>query len=329
VRDTVEELVLDNNKSIPLRVWHVDIYECQSVEQGCGANDPQINVPAHSTVVLRRLAVIHDLWHASYEVRFRAAPPADAATYAFTVPTSGPATALVAPLALATTDYRPIEATRSAAAWHMVNPSARISVWVEEFETNSDDSIRIELSGARMPFDTTGHVGANEYQWLPLLRDVPADVATLAALADTIRRAESLASVMPLDTSEVHHAAVLGLAPRGHLIVAPRSLGAGRWGACRYSAEPSATTLVVELVALEDWCAPPRGTAALRYNTFVTVLPSSIPIGESLPVCAAYTLRIPGGWEGVDWLTDATRCPADGPAANPREPNVLVLKRAR
>jgi hypothetical protein len=211
----------------------------------------------------------------------------------------------------------------------MVKPSAYLSVWIEEFQPAGRDSVTIELSAARMPTTADGGVVANEYDWLPLLSDIPAEVATLARLGDEVRAADGLADGTPIDTSLAQHAAVLGLPPRGHLIVAPRDLGNGRWGVCRYSAARSAAPLVVELAMMSDWCALPTEGTPLHYNTFVSIFPNAVALGDSVSVCVPYTTQIPWGWEAVEWRRDAARCPADGQEADPGQPNVLVLKRVR
>ena len=327
VNDSTENIVLENRRDVGLRAWQLTVYDCLAVRQGCGADDPRLVVPPHSTVVLRTVAVVPGVWHFGYEAFWRPAPPPNAASYQLTVSITGPATVLVAPLALAVDGYRPIETGRSMAAWHMVKPSAHLSVWVEEIQKVGSDSLTIELSGARMPTTAAGGVVANEYYWLPLMSDIPANVATLASLGDEVRLAERLASDTPIDTSLARHAAALGLPPPGHLIVAPRDLGDGRWGVCRYSAAPSAATLVVELAAMSDWCARPAEGERLQYNTFVSVFPNAVALGGSVSVCVPYTTRIPWGWDAVEWQHDATRCPADGQEADPNQPNVLVLRR--
>jgi len=217
--------------------------------------------------------------------------------------------------------------SHSFEVWHMINVAGRLAVWLEQ-DTVGTDSVRIQLSGVRLPADSAGRVSAQDQDdWRPLTATNAADVAELHALGEEVRRAEAEAVEKPLDTAQAMHATVLALPPRSHLTVAPRNLGNGKWAFCRYSAGQPEEPLVVGLANMSDWCQPASDAAALEFNTFLIMNPVTLSKGQILETCAAYTTNIPGNWDRVAWYTDNTRCPADGAAADSSQPNILVLKR--
>ncbi len=327
VNESNEKLVFTNTASHAVRLWQVSVYDCNLyVRSGCGTTDPHLEVQPHDSVTLRTFAIMQG-WRLYYEVSWRSAPPANAVHDEFTVRASGPGALLVAPRALAAESFRPLGKSHSLGLWQMINPAQRISVWLEQLSNEAGDSLRIELSGARMNGDS-GRVFGDEDQWRPLTTDDTADISALRSIANDLRQAEAAASDAPLDTAEAMHDAALALPSRAGLPLAPRRLGNGEWEICRYAADLTATPLVVRLERRSGWCEPERSDSEpLKYNAFVIVDPTSYPVGKLLETCAAYTTNLPGQWDRVEWHRDPKRCPADGRAADSTQPNVLVLKR--
>ncbi len=326
--DTTQRLALVNLTDRPVRVWQVALYDCVNVRHGCGATIPRRVVASGGSATLATLTVEKN-WRAYWGVIWRPAPPTDAAMFELTARASGPATLLVAPLALARVSYRPFEANYSFRDWEMVDLRQRIAVWVEQHTTPEGDSLQIELMAARIPIDSSGRLLADDGLWIPIERSDSIGAKTVADLGQRIRDAELHAAVHPLDTTDALHAGELRLPPRTKLALAPRNLGGGRWALCRYSTGLTEVPLVVDLARMDDWCPSQPHVPALHFNAFVVANPVLEPIGKMLETCAAYTTRIPGGWEPVEWHSDPQRCPADGPAANSQQPNILVLVRRR
>lgn len=322
--DTVEDLVFTNTRNVPVYMWQVAVYHCENITHDCGVTDPHLIVAPRAKVTLRRMGIIPKIWRLYYEVYWRPLPADHPLWESITVGRSGPATLLVAPRALTRDGFRPKGKSHSYEAWNLLNATRRLAVWVEQ-DTATRDSLHILLSGARMPVDAQGHVVADEDKWAVMSATDTADVTSLEALLGDVRRAESSAVSAPLDTAEALHDAALGFTPRGHLILVPRALEDGRYAVCRYSPQQPSPMVVVELRQMDDWCQPEGDAPRLQYNSFVAVDPRSVSVGQQIDVCAAYTQSIPGVFDRVEWHQDASKCPADGPAADPSQPNVLVL----
>lgn len=296
VSDTTGRLAFTNLTGRPVRVWQVAAYNCVRVDSGCGVTDPHLDVSPGDTVTLRTF-VVKPGFRLLYEFYWRFVPPANAASVALAVPASGPGTLLVAPVALAAEAYRPIGKSYSFEEWNMINLSRRIVVWLEQRRTANGDSLQIELSAARLP-DSAGHVVGKEERWQALRTDDADDMKALNAIVERVRRAEARAAAKAIDTAEAMHAPALALPARTRLALAPRKLGEGQWGLCRYSAYLTELPLVVGLDEIPNWCEPAPHMPYLQYNTLVVINPAVQPIGQIVEVCAAYTTNIPCGWSG-------------------------------